>query len=180
MPDARLQKCGNESGNGTCTSPLCPCSYAPSLLANSLILLVSTECEDGTLPLSYAPTACGFVIVTNRAGPFSNVCHGIDVLAGSYDLRVGPVRGEVLPIAGNKVMSMRGLSALDKNVVIGIGTSMNPSERLYPTSVFPNGTKSVLDGGFGMVKLWTPNDFFVFGINIAAHAKLRRSSCDCH
>lgn len=63
------------------------------------------------------------------------------------------------------------LRTCQKLIVIGIGTGFHPLARLYPPSLFTNRLKRSIDFASTAVKAWTPDDFFIFGENIAAHAK---------
>ncbi len=99
-------------------------------------------------------------------------CHGVEELASGHNLRVGPLHRKILRIAGHQVVGACGLGALQENVVVRIGTGMHLLGRLDPKSILPDSMQRVVDDHLAAVKLGTPDHFFIFGIDIAADAKL--------
>jgi hypothetical protein len=97
---------------------------------------------------------------------------GLEELASGYNLGVGPFHRKILKIAGHEVIGVCGLGALQKNVVIGIRAGMHRFGRLDPKSILSDSAQRMVDDHLAAVKLGTPDDFFIFGIDIAADAKL--------
>jgi hypothetical protein len=91
-------------------------------------------------------------------------------LTGRHDLSAGPFRGEMLQIASHNAVGVgvRGLGALQKSIVIGVGTSMHLLGRFDPESILSNSAQRGFNYRLAAVKLGTPEHFLVFGIDIAA------------
>ena len=57
---------------------------------------------------------------------------------------------------------------------------MHPLGRLDPKSILPNSAECVLDYRLAAVKPGTPDQFFVFGVDVAADAELCCGPGHCH
>jgi hypothetical protein len=84
-------------------------------------------------------------LLSPSAGLFPNIGHGVEKLTGRYDLGVGPFRRKILQVAGHDVVGARGLGALQKNIIIGVGTGMYLLGRLDPKPILPNSAECGLD-----------------------------------
>ena len=110
--------------------------------------------------------------------PLTNLRHSVEKLTSRYDLGVGPFRREVLQIAGHDVMGTRSLCAFQKNIVIGVGTGMHFLGRLDPKPILPDSAECDSMTASLRLSLGTPYHLFVFGIDIAADAKLSGGPCE--
>src|SRR5580658_8621133 len=87
--------------------------------------------------------------------------------------------GKSFALPVTRYVGARSLDSLQEYVVVGIGTCSHLLGRLDPKSVLTDSTQRMVDDRLAAVKLGPPNHFFVFGIDIAADAKLRCGPCKC-
>jgi hypothetical protein len=76
----------------------------------------------------------------------------------------------MLQIAGHDVVGARGLGALQKNIVIGVGTGIHLLERFDPESICRIARSAASINASLRLNLARREHFFVFGIDIAADA----------
>jgi hypothetical protein len=69
-------------------------------------------------------------------------------------------------------MSLGGLGALEKDIVIGVGASLYLAFGPHPKRPFPNGEEQSDDDVLRTLKTRATDDFLVFGVNRSADARL--------
>ncbi len=97
--------------------------------------------------------------------------NGVQKLARCNDTDAGPSRRKMLCVSGNQVMRSRSLRALQKNIVVGIGTGADPLGRLDPESAFTNGAERTFDFIATSLEARASNYFFVLRVDVAADAE---------
>jgi len=101
---------------------------------------------------SYFPTGMATRLgLTPLTRLFLNIGQGVKKLTGRYDLSIGPFHRKILEVAGHDVVGARGLGALQKNIVVGIGTGMHLLRRFDPESILPDSAECGFDYRLGAV-----------------------------